>query len=72
MGIFYGLKKWKKNEKTYVHMCVHTYMHVYIHTPFGSVYLFLEWFVCCPEGGGHGKWKSGRLFTIYPFVCFEV
>ena len=42
------------------------------HTQFGNVYVFLEWFVFCPEGRGHSKWKSGRLFTVYPFVCFEV
>ena len=52
--------KKKKKERTYVH------------TQFGNVYVFLEWFVFCPEGRGHSKWKSGRLFTVYPLVCFEV
>ena len=64
--------KKKKGENICTHVCTYIYVYVYTHTQFGSVYIFLEWFICCPEGRGHGKWKSERFFTIYPFVCFEV
>ena len=51
----------------YIHVCMYT-----MHTQFGNIYIFLEWFACCPKGRGDGKWKSERPFTVYPFVYFEV